>query len=128
MGVVAVGLVAAVAAAAQGDAGLLAARPAQRVLDPELPHDDQRAVVDRDRDRGLLRLFLRTAVEALVAQRAGGAALDGACERVGVGGLDVDPRAPRGIEGLRQGRDAAGGVDAARRVPADRDAAGRIPA
>ena len=49
-------------------------------------------------------------------------ALDGGCDRVRRGRVDVDPRPPLDVEDPRQRLETAAGVDAPRRVPVDPDA------
>jgi hypothetical protein len=52
----------------------------------------QRSVLDRQHHGGPRRFLLPGAVQALVAKRAGGAALNRVGDRVGVGAVEINPR------------------------------------
>ncbi len=113
--VVAVGPVLAGAAAAERQPRLRGTRRAVRRRHGQPAAQQQRAARDRHH-RGLGRRGLRLAA-ALVAQRAGRAAPHGVGDRLGVGGLEVDPRPAPRIEDGGQRAQADPRVDAALGLP-----------
>ena len=81
------------ATAAQRDTRVLPDQTAVRVDDADGASNEERAVRARLDRRFRRRLFLQSAVEAAVVERACGAALDRSRDSVCVGRVDDDPGA-----------------------------------
>jgi len=126
MAAVAEGLVLRRAAAAQRGARVLPNQVAVRVDDANGAADEERAVRAR-LDRCFRRwLFLQSAVEAAVVERAGRAALDRSRDGACIGRVDDDPGPRLWNEDLRQPAHAVAHVDAEARLPQDFDRIARV--
>src|SRR5690606_25152477 len=86
----------------------------------------KRAVGAHGHDIARIRRLCRTAILALVVQRAGWTALDYRHDGVGAGVGRLNPRALAGIEDGGQPAHALGGVDAALRVEGHIDGVTRV--
>src|SRR6266550_7855488 len=118
---VAEGLVLGPAAAAQSYPRVLADHFAAGADDANAAADEERAVRTGFDRRLVERLLLRPAVEPPVPEGAGRARLDRRRDRIGVGGVDLNPGPGVGPKDVRQTAHAVPHVDAQPWLPVDLD-------
>lgn len=119
-------LILAVPTSAERQPGLFRKRIPRPCLHPDLPPDEKRAVGDRRDGGALLGDLARPAIESLVAERSCWTLLHGLDDRVCICCIDVDPRAPFGIEHLGKSAQADSCMNTAFRVPQHPDRFGFV--